>query len=398
MSLADQLRQKENETSEQYKVRLLLGKEDGLIEDLTWQDVADMLDIGPDYARRLAKGMAIYRDALDEEVQNTDAARYAQRELIRTRDERTAYNKDLRSLARMEQKLDYLEECIREIGKGRYKPIVRTEANTSTGTVLLLLSDMHIGATYNSPVGKYNSDIARLELAKLHHEVLAIRDRHKCNKLQIALLGDQISGSIHKSIAVTNREDTISQVMLASELIADFVYGMCQQFDEVRVNSVNGNHSRIDRKDDALKSERLDRIIPWFVRNALDDVENLTVVDPVDPTIDRCVVEGHTFLLTHGDFDGFTDSDVKSLIAFTGEKPYGILFAHKHFPAFMDSCGVLAIQGGTLQPPGDDYSFGKRLLNRGPSQTVAVMKPDGLECIYPVDLTVDESVGDGFIA
>mgnify|MGYP006386250989 CR=1 FL=1 len=65
-----------------------------------------------------------------------------------------------------------------------------------------------------------------------------------------------ISNSIHKSIAITNRENVIEQVIEASEIVTSFLAELSKHFNNVTVASVVGNHSRIDKKEDALKDEQ----------------------------------------------------------------------------------------------------------------------------------------------
>ena len=56
----------------------------------------------------------------------------------------------------------------------------------------------------------------------------------------------------------------------------------------------------------------------------------------------------------------------------------------------MDTSGVFALQGGSLQGAGDPFSFDHRLTSKGANQTVAVMTEKGIECVYPVALDVPE--------
>ena len=388
--MTEYFRKRDTETADQYKVRILLDKEDGLMEEATWQDVGDALGFGADYARRVAKGVALMRDVIESSRGPSSERVEMLKERTRARDERTSFYKDIRNAARYEHRIDVLEEYIRDMAAERYVPKEKPPriASEDGGTAIIVLSDWHIGAAFKSFVGEFDPDIARKELDMLCAKVDEIRLRHGLKKAQVAILGDLISGNIHRGIDVSNREDVITQTMTASEMATDFVYQLALMFEEVHVNCVSGNHSRLGKKDDALKSERLDRIIPWYMKTALCYCFNVSVHDAVDHSLDICEIEGEEFFLIHGDYDAFTDSGVKNLISLVGRKPYGIIFAHKHYPAFMDASGVFALQGGSLQGAGDPYSFDKRLTSKGASQTVAVMTPDGIECVYPVNLTV----------
>ena len=91
-----------------------------------------------------------------------------------------------------------------------------------------------------------------------------------------------ISGSIHKSIQVTNRENVIEQIKIASDLISDFCYSLSEYFESVNISSVNGNHSRIEKKEDALKDERLDDLIFFIVEKSLGHIQNINFNHNID--------------------------------------------------------------------------------------------------------------------
>lgn len=68
----------------------------------------------------------------------------------------------------------------------------------------------------------------------------------------VSLMGDLISGVIHTTIRIENRENLIEQVVGVSELIAAFLQRLSTHFENVIVNSVDGNHSRVEfSADDA---------------------------------------------------------------------------------------------------------------------------------------------------
>ena len=62
------------------------------------------------------------------------------------------------------------------------------------------------------------------------NEVIKIGRRHDIVEVVVVGLGDLINNSIHKSIAITNRENVIEQIMLASELITGFIGELCKYF------------------------------------------------------------------------------------------------------------------------------------------------------------------------
>lgn len=79
------------------------------------------------------------------------------------------------------------------------------------------MSDLHIGATYYGFDGIYDVEIAKQRLNQYLSEIIDIQKIHAAENCVCVLLGDLISGSIHKTISITNKENVIEQVKLACE-------------------------------------------------------------------------------------------------------------------------------------------------------------------------------------
>lgn len=303
---------------------------------------------------------------------------------VRFRDERMAYNAQNRNAARLEQRMEYLEGVLTDIGGDRFRPCVMPSVN-GDNDLLVVLSDLHIGATFNSSFGEYNSDIAKRRLNDYLGEILKIGKRHNSQNVYVILAGDLINNSIHKTIAVTNRENVIDQIKLAVDYISAFCFELTQNFANVYLADCAGNHSRIDRKEDALHDERLDCLIAWTVSKLLSHVGNFKPMldGKLDTGIARLDIRGKEYVAVHGDFDGVSKAAVGRLAMMLGSLPYAVIMGHRHFPAVTDESGIRVIQGGSLCGAGDDYTVEKRLCGK-PSQTVCVCTERGVECIYPV--------------
>lgn len=313
--------------------------------------------------------------------------RELEEEKVKFRDERNAWNMQNRVAARVSQKLDYLDEKISEIGKVEFE---NTESKTiinSDNDLLVCLSDAHIGASFDGIFGTYNSDIAKDKLDKYLQEILTIQKRHNSQKAYVTLMGDEISGSIHRSIQVTNRENVIEQIKLASELIGSFCFELSKHFQTVFISSVGGNHSRLQKKDEALKDERLDDLIEYIVGTMVAHIDNIHMLShrKLDNTVVDLIIRGKTYLAVHGDYDNATESGLMRLCSMIGIFPYAVLMGHRHTPAYSEINGVKIVQTGSLCGSGDDYTISKRLYGKA-NQTVCVCNSKGIECIYNVEL------------
>lgn len=265
------------ESELQYIWRLGQAKENGLL-DMTWDEIATLINKAFREDETVYRSESAYRkrynnakdfntevfskenrsNELDEQI------RELERKKIQFRDERTAWQRQNYIDARVENKLDLLESTLSQLGRTNFETHDKVDV-TSDNDMLIVLSDFHIGQCFNSVWGEYNSNIAAERLDKLLNEVIAIRELHNSEKCYAVLCGDMISGSIHKSLQVTNRENVIEQIKIATELISSFCYELSKHFSNVFISSVVGNHTRIERKEDALHDERLDDIITWVL-------------------------------------------------------------------------------------------------------------------------------------
>ena len=257
-------------------------------------------------------------------------------------------------------------------------------------SLVIMLSDLHTGQTFNSMFGQYNTSILRGRLAQLLKKVVQIGKRHKSVMVNVVLLGDQISGNIHNTIQVSNRENVIEQVEIASELIASFCTDLANRFGFVNVYGVAGNHSRlVTNKELAIHDERLDDLITWIVKQTTLHIDNIKVHDDVDTRIDSGIsvfeLYGKQYVVVHGDQDILNKTGVGNLSMMLGIIPYAILNGHNHYPSNTDINGVKVVQGGSMAGSGDDYTIEKRLSGK-PNQTVLVCDEGGIDCIYNVEL------------
>lgn len=385
----------ENESDEELIYRITNDKE----QIGTWDDVAEILNelLGTNYTESKFRKQKQYFDKMltanqkhfvDTKTQIAEIEmkrRELEREKIKFRDERNAWNKQNYITARVEQKLDHMEDVFSQISKCEFPNIdQKVQKDASENDMLVVLSDLHIGQSFNSTFGEYNSDIAKTRLQYYLNQIIAIQHIHKAENCVVSLQGDLISGNIHKTIAISNRENVIEQVKCASELIASFCYELAKHFTQITLINVSGNHSRIDRKDESLHDERLDDLIIWIVRHMLANLKNIEILQHyTDIGIAEFLIRGKRYVSVHGDFDSFNKSGIFQLSSFLGYIPYAIVFGHIHRCAFDEINEIKMISGGSLSGSGDDYTIEKRLKGK-PSQMICVCNHMGILCYYPI--------------
>ena len=398
-----ELERKEGETEIQYLWRIGKMVDAGKIG--SWKDITPTLNkqLREDdeyydesaYRKKYQAAKKFYDEIFSQQgdedfkKEQEEILREIKKEKIKLRDERTESNRGIRIEARVEDKLDYFEKIIANQGKVDYKPLKPAERELiktkSDNDLVIMLSDLHIGQNFASAWGRYNLEVAKDRMNQYLNKIIEIKDRHNSENCFVTLQGDMISNSIHKTIAITNRENVIEQVISASEMITAFLAELSKIFNNVTVASVVGNHSRIDKKEDALKDERLDTLIEWYAKSKLENFENIEFIDPYDNTFNCFVVRNKHYFIVHGDYDKFDMAGVAKLSMMAGYFPYCILFGHRHFPATTEVNGIKLVQSGSFPGAGDDHTIELRLSGK-PSQTVLVCNEDGIECNYTVEL------------
>lgn len=396
----DKLSKRQNETALAHHKRLIYGKlVDGTLADEDYSELAPYVygkEYSTDVARRMMYGSCRTLQILDNAAKETftsgdvlselDAKMLElKKERQKLSDQRTALNKVIRDRARQEELHEVL---LGAVSNGKLPSLDYTPSYTerSDNDLLVSLNDIHYGAAVNNYWNTYNSDICRDMMRRYLDGIIQIAETHGSENCIIWANGDAISGSIHKSIAITNKENVIEQITGVSELIAEFIAELSKHFASVTFVSVAGNHSRIDpNKDNALVSERLDNLVEWYLSARLQNFGNVTIGggEKVDETMYLIDVRGKTYCGVHGDFDG-SASKIQALQTMARRPLYAVLSGHLHHCKTDDVQGIRTIMAGSFLGM-DDYCVQKRIYGR-PEQMVCVCDDTGVRCSYNVAL------------
>lgn len=395
------MQQRPDESNFEYQKRLVYGKlVDKTLADMDYTELAEALygqAYAPDVARRMVYGSKRTLDAVERDfdngIQNEDVLsaldnkRFElQKERQKFFDQRNALNKLLRERSRQEELNEILTDAVKS-GNLPQLNYQRVEIEPSDNDLLVSLNDIHYGANVQNYWNTYNSEVCREMMCRYLDRIITISETHRSENCIVWANGDEISGNIHQSITVTNKENVIEQIKGVSELIAEFLAELSKHFRRVVFVSVAGNHSRIDpNKDRALVSERLDDLVEWYLGARLQNFENVQIgigSEKVDNTMYLIDVRGKTYCGVHGDFDGSV-SKVQSLQTMAGKPIYAVLSGHLHHNKMDEIQGVKTIMAGSFLGM-DDYCVQKRIVGRA-EQMVCVCDADGVRCSYGIPL------------
>jgi len=390
------------ESDFEYHRRLVVGKlGDKTLSDYDYDQLSKYVygkEYSRDVARRMIYGSKRTIDYLTnsqiESTVDSDMLSELDEKMIELRkerqkffDQRTAFNKVVRERARQEELNEIITGAINkgDLPRLDYK---RASARYCANDLLVSLNDIHYGATHSNYWGEYNSDICRERFNKYLNRITDIAERHCSENCIIWENGDAISGSIHKTIQISNKENVIEQITGVSELIAEFIAELSTYFASVKFVSVAGNHSRLDpNKDASLSNERLDDLIEWYLKARLQNFENVDVEfgERIDPTMYLINIRGKNYVGVHGDFDP-NSSKIQSLQTMAGKPIYAVLMGHLHHNETNMIQGIHTIMAGSFMGM-DDYCVQKRIYGH-PEQMVCVCDDGGVVCHY--DILLDD--------
>lgn len=299
-------------------------------------------------------------------------------------DQRTAFNRVVRERAREEELNELIMSTVAAgaLPELKYEPC---EIRHSDNDLLVSLNDIHYGAEIKNYWNTYNSDRCAEMMRIYLDRVLDIAKTHRSENCIVWANGDLINGSIHHSVAMSNKENVIEQITGVSELIAEFLAALSPHFASVRFISVAGNHSRMDTKERALKDERLDDLVEWYLRARLTSFENILFDTgrKIDSTMYLIDVRGRIYVGVHGDYDGSKEK-IHALKTMAEEDVYAVLLGHLHHNRIDSMQGVKTIMAGSFLGM-DDYCVSRRIYAK-PEQLVCVCDRNGIWCTYDVPL------------
>lgn len=394
------LMRRDGESDLAYHKRIIYSKIiDRTLPEVTYQDLSDLLygqHFSEDVCRRLVYGSCRTLQIMDNEAEVKDRRGGVIEELElkrielakeaqRYRDQRSALNKIMRDRAREEELNDIIVRAVTE-GSLPTLDYVHVARPHSDNDLLVSLNDIHFGANIHNHWCHYDTDICKQMFETYIDEVLRIGELHGSENCIVWANGDMISGNIHHTIQVSNRENVVEQVVGVSELISQFLASLSEHFRHVYFVSVAGNHSRIDQKDRAVAKERLDNLVEWYLQARMACFDNVTIGygDKIDTTMYVMDVRGKTYAGVHGDYDP-TPTHIQSLQTMIGKPLYAVLLGHKHRNMTDVVQGIKTVMAGSFQGT-DDYCISHRIFGQ-PEQMVCVCDEKGIRCTYDIALS-----------
>ncbi|WP_018234137.1 hypothetical protein [Thioalkalivibrio thiocyanodenitrificans] len=194
--------------------------------------------------------------------------------------------------------------------KARPLKVARKRGQNLAGWATLFLSDWHwdefVDPKQIEGMNEYDHQIAVARARRTFTTAADLLLNHSSGAyhegIVVALGGDMVSGMIHEELRRTNDAPITETVLTMSDELISGIKMLAQEFPEVYVPAVVGNHGRLDRKP--TSKGRVQDNFDWLVYNlvarGLVDVPNVImgISDATDVQFD---LYDTTFRLTHGD-------------------------------------------------------------------------------------------------
>lgn len=288
---------------------------------------------------------------------------------IQIQDEKRVNNKYMRPLARHQRMLDVIKDEMKNLKPLEFNVSNKTN-NIGGKEASLLISDLHYGIKCNNYWNKYDINIANERMFKLINDTILYCKTFNVSTLNVELLGDLISGIIHKTIELENEIDVVQQTLKVSELLSTCINKLADNIPEVKIFMTVGNHSRINPdKKESVDKENFEYLIWDYLklRCIRDDVTFLE--NDIDETLIHYTINGEEVFGVHGHLDRF--NSISSNFSKMFKKPIkSIHMGHLHHTALNEDSDIQVIMNSTISGV-DTHSKNLRFIGK-PSQTLLI--------------------------
>lgn len=379
------------------ELQLLIDKVEGA-SDETWEELVNELDVRmhPDSLRKSFNvgrysGYQVakyYQEKFtneycsDEEIEKLESLKNEiYKEKIKYQDARREYRKHLSAEARYENLADILREEVKKLNDlPTYKLGENVKKNITPKYAIASWSDWHIGAKVDSQWGYYSIDTAQERVNQLVRKIQKYALEQNITDLVIEINGDMIEGGIILAAKIQSEEDSVAQIAIVSEMLANAINELKPYFRNIKVVTTLGNHGRlVPDKKASVNKENMEMLIPEFLRLRIS--KDIPIITSHGMDFVKYNFDGKTIVLSHGQNDKGAHI-LEDFVKIYGEVPDEIHTAHVHNYSDKRIGNVCVTVNGSLKGS-DEYSINLR-ENSKPSQNLIVYGED--RCVYELIL------------
>lgn len=221
-------------------------------------------------------------------------------------------------------------------------------------SLIVTLTDLHVGAVTNLPNSKYNSKLAYTYLLEYEKKIVDMIDRDKPRAVYIANLGDMIEGSYMRynqsfDIDLSQSEQQSTAIEYITSFLSSIYEHTSNRGIKLYYTGIAGNHDRSKgNKKDVLQGDSFITVLNTIVKLMSERLDDFEFLEPDTQIRTKLNVENHWIKLVHGDHDNLNKNDVLSNHSQLDKLHYdAILGGHKHSLMIKENNGLI-IQSGSI--------------------------------------------------
>lgn len=390
----ENLKRRENESFLDWKYRLIemkFKKE----TNVSWQDLTGILGLEchPGSLRKAAYGIieAKYhyekklKDSLPNDViaEIDEKMRELRKERTKLQDYKREFSKFEKAEARFELLLENMLENMSNLPKLEKSKHHLKGLSSANKEGLAIFSDWHYGSVIETSFNEYNREIARQRIRKLVDKIIEYGKLNNIQTLHVAQLGDIVSGQIHLTTRLFSDIDVVQQIQEVTEILAEVLAELCNEFPNVVYYNVIGNHGRtVAKKEEAMIKDNFEYFVCWYLRERLKSFDNLEIIEDREGLI-ATEINGEKILLAHGNYERLNTAE--GLTQLYGYVFNQIIFGHYHHNYVKEIGQHTEIIMNSSLIGADEYALQLRKISK-PAQKFLIYGNDGLENIYNIIL------------
>lgn len=387
---------RDDETELQYIWRICSNKDSGLL-DMTWRDVADILnsELVKDesdyldesaYRKKYQMAKAFYDDVFSSMISNeyhdalAQQRRKLQEEKVKLQTEKLEYNRWLRENARDEMFEEKVIDAIKKYS-GTTVPPRKIEITHNKREGLLCLADCHFGkefkiyGLYDEVINEYSPEIFYERMNTIFSDTLDQIKKEQLSSIHIYNLGDSVEGFIRNSQMWSLRWGVVDQAVIFGNYMGEWLRQL-SEYVHIKYHQTDGNHDEL-RLLDGRKGQHLCESAGKIVLNSIklknEGNPNFECVSNKTGLIFDNIC-GFNILGVHGEVSDLP-SAIKDFETIYNEKISYLISGHKHHSDFKN-CGVRKACIGVGSIVGSD-EFSMQLRRCADASTTFIVFEEG---------------------
>jgi len=226
------------------------------------------------------------------------------RQLQRSTDTLRIERKAWRLENRKEQHaLNLLDDILAEVPKCKIEKtnnIIKIYNNS----IIIQLSDLHIGEVVELHDNKFNFEIAKKRLTELFNEAISFANKFNTNNITILFTGDTINLDSHMDKKITNEASRSKALIKAFEILSSCIDMLIDKKFYVSIGGIVGNEGRLNGYEkfssvDEIALDNFDYLLFNMINARFS--KQIKLINNCDSTECMVNINGKNIILVHGD-------------------------------------------------------------------------------------------------